>query len=87
MWPTAHEGGGSGINRMITNGKIFRSETPLAYFALCMSSPPTTSMDGRVVLRINVRLKRKIFCVFCVSDVYVRYDPDVREGGGGWLSF
>jgi len=64
------EGGeGSGIRRTSRNGKkIFSS-------------------DGWVVLRrnlrVNIREKRSIFCILGVSDVYVRYDPDVHERGGG----
>jgi len=66
--------------------KYCGSKRIITYFALRRHLPSATSTDGREVLRVNVRPKRRIFCVFGVSKVYVRYDPDVlergREGGG-----
>jgi len=45
------------------------------------------SMGGLVILQmsVNVRPINKILCDFCVSDVFVQYDPDVRGGGGSSL--
>jgi len=62
---------GGGINRMSTNRKN--------------TSYHVHERPGRIARKCP--FESRIFCVFCVSDVYVRYDPDVREARRGGSLF
>jgi len=85
LWTLLWTGGGGGrawTGRLQTQNIYVRNAK---YFGFRDTSPVLVHRQGVLVHRqdhiARERLKRKIFRV---SDVYTRYDPEVRERGGGF---
>jgi len=70
-WPWT----GVGHKKNVRKRKIFKSETQ----HVLGEENPALSTNGRIVFRVNV-WNGKIFCgkIFCVSEVYAGYEPDVH---------